>query len=64
MLPETLTVDQAAAPSGTLEALLVATVLGVLVLGPSFGWLYRLDQQGLLPEEGVDDDPTAVANGA
>jgi len=33
----------------------VATVLLVVIFVPSFGLRYRLDQQGLLPEEGVDD---------
>ena len=55
ILPETLTIDQAAAPAGTLGALAVATVLLVVIVVPSFALLYRLDQRGLLPEEGVDD---------
>jgi cytochrome d ubiquinol oxidase subunit II len=54
VLPTTLEVDQAAAPSGTLAALVVATVLLALVVVPGFVLLYRLDQGGLLPEEGVD----------
>jgi cytochrome d ubiquinol oxidase subunit II len=54
MLPETLTVEQAAAPDGTIGAVIVATVLAVLLIFPAFGLLYRLDQRGLLPEEGVD----------
>ena len=29
-------------------------VLAVLLIFPAFGLLYRLDQKGLLPEEGVD----------
>jgi hypothetical protein len=24
-------------------------------VGPAFIWLYRLDQQGMLPEEGVEN---------
>ena len=54
ILPETLTVDEAAAPSGTIGAVIVATVFAVLFIFPAFGLLYRLDQKGLLPEEGVD----------
>ena len=54
ILPETLTVDQAAAPSGTIGAVIVAVVLAVLLIVPAFALLYRLDQKGLLPEEGVD----------
>jgi cytochrome d ubiquinol oxidase subunit II len=54
MLPESLTVEDAAAPSGTIGAVIVAAVLAVLLVGPGFFLLYRLDQKGLLPEEGID----------
>ena len=54
LLPESLTVAQAAAPSGTIRAVLVAGVLAVLLIVPAFTLLYTLDQKGLLPEEGVD----------
>jgi cytochrome d ubiquinol oxidase subunit II len=54
MLPTSLTVTDAAAPSGTLQALLVATILFVLVVVPGFTLLYTLDQRSLLPGEGVD----------
>ncbi|MET0904038.1 MAG: cytochrome d ubiquinol oxidase subunit II [Acidimicrobiales bacterium] len=54
ILPESLTVDQAAAPSGTIGAVIVAVVFAVLLIVPAFALLYRLDQKGLLPEEGVD----------
>jgi cytochrome d ubiquinol oxidase subunit II len=54
VLPTSLTVDQAAAPTGTLQALLVATILFALVVVPGFVLLYRLDQAGLLPEEGSE----------
>ena len=54
LLPETVTVAAAAAPTGTLTALLVATgAVAVLVL-PFLGLLYVLDQRNLLPEEGVE----------
>lgn len=53
MLPETLTIDQAAAPDGTIGAVLVATGLAVVFILPAFALLYRLDQKGLLPEEGA-----------
>ena len=55
VLPETLTFAAAAAPSGTLTAVLVAAALAVVVVLPGFVLLYVLDQRGLLPEEGVDD---------
>jgi cytochrome d ubiquinol oxidase subunit II len=52
VLPTSLTVDAAAAPSGTIGAVLVATGLAVALVLPAFGLLYVLDQRGLLPEEG------------
>ena len=55
VLPQSLTVAQAAAPSGTIAAVLVATGLAVALLGPSFVLLYTLDQRSLLPGEGVQD---------
>jgi cytochrome d ubiquinol oxidase subunit II len=54
VLPTSLTVANAAAPSGTLQALLVATILLLLVVVPGFTLLYVLDQKGLLPEEGAE----------
>jgi cytochrome d ubiquinol oxidase subunit II len=55
VLPTSLTVAQAAAPSGTITAVLVATALAVALLGPSFVLLYTLDQRSLLPAEGATD---------
>jgi cytochrome d ubiquinol oxidase subunit II len=54
ILPESLEVSDAAAPSSTLAALLVATVGFVLIVVPGFAFLYVLDQRSLLPGEGVD----------
>jgi cytochrome d ubiquinol oxidase subunit II len=59
ILPETLTVADAAAPSGTLAAVLVATGLAVVLILPAFGLLYVLDQRGVL-EEDEAGEPTAV----
>jgi cytochrome d ubiquinol oxidase subunit II len=59
ILPESLTFEEAAAPSGTITAVILATVLAVVLVVPSFVLLFRLDQRGLLPEEGVDD-PTEL----
>jgi cytochrome bd ubiquinol oxidase subunit II len=53
ILPTSLKVSEAAAPSGTLTALLVATVLFALIVLPGFILLYVLDQKDLLPEEGT-----------
>ena len=55
VLPQTLTVSQAAAPSGTIAAVLVATALAAVILGPSFVLLYTMDQRSLLPGEGAQD---------
>ena len=53
ILPESLEVADAAAPSGTLNALLVATIAAVVIVLPGFILLYVLDQRSLLPEEGA-----------
>ena len=57
LLPETLTVSQAAAPTGTITAVLVVAVLAALLIAPAFALLYTLDQKSLLPDEGVHDGP-------
>ena len=54
ILPESLEVKDAAAPSGTLGALLAAAVGAVLIVLPGFILLYVLDQKSMLPDEGVD----------
>ena len=51
LLPESLTVSAAAAPSGTITAVLVAAGLAVLLIVPAFALLYVLDQKSLLPEK-------------
>lgn len=55
VLPESLTVAAAAAPAGTITAVLVATGLAVVLVVPAFVLLYVLDQKSLLPEEGVPE---------
>jgi cytochrome d ubiquinol oxidase subunit II len=57
-----LTVAQAAAPSGTITAVLIATAIAVIVLGPSFALLYTLDQRSLLPGEGVHDQASTSSS--
>jgi cytochrome d ubiquinol oxidase subunit II len=54
LLPESLTIAQGAAPDGTIQAVLVAVVLAVLLVAPGFVLLFVLDQRGALPEEGVE----------
>jgi len=63
ILPTSLKVADAAAPSGTLTALLVATIGAVLIVLPGFVILYVLDQKGLLPEESVDWDAQSPHRG-
>jgi cytochrome bd ubiquinol oxidase subunit II len=55
ILPESLTFSAAAAPAGTLTAVLAAVALAAVIVLPGFVLLYVVDQRGLLPEEGVDD---------
>lgn len=55
MLPTSLTVFQAAAPTGTITAVLVVFGLAVVFVLPAFGLLYVLDQKSLLPEEGLPE---------
>ena len=63
ILPQSLTVADAASPSGTLDALVVATVAAACIVLPGFILLYILDQRSLLPGEGVaaEAQPSAVA---
>jgi cytochrome d ubiquinol oxidase subunit II len=62
LLPTSLTVDAAAAPTGTITAVAVATGLAVVLLGPAFTLLYVLDQKSLLPEEGMPEPATEAGS--
>lgn len=64
ILPTTLTFADASATSGTLTAVLVATGLAVIMLVPSFGLLYALDQKTLLPEEGAPEPAAKGRSGS
>ncbi|GAB7007041.1 cytochrome d ubiquinol oxidase subunit II [Nocardioides sp. AN3] len=55
LLGDSLSVEDAAAPSGTLTALVVAVVLAAVIVVPAFVLLFVLAQRQLLPEEGVPD---------
>jgi cytochrome d ubiquinol oxidase subunit II len=57
LLPTSLKVSAAAAPSGTLAAVLVVFALAVVVILPSLGLLYVLDQRSLLLTETATDTP-------
>ena len=51
LLPETLTIEDGAAASETLTALLVVFGVAVVVVLPALGLLYTLSQRSLLEEE-------------
>jgi cytochrome bd ubiquinol oxidase subunit II len=53
ILPQSLTVSQAAAPDGTLYSILFVFVLAALLILPSLAWLYTLDQRSALGAEGA-----------
>ena len=48
ILPTTLKVSAAAAPDPTLETIVVVFVVAAIVILPSLGFLYVLDQKGLV----------------
>lgn len=48
LLPPSLTLDEAAAADATLEATVIVVGLGMLILGPSLWYLYRLVLTGRL----------------
>ncbi|HEY2879757.1 cytochrome d ubiquinol oxidase subunit II [Nocardioides sp.] len=55
LLPTSLTVSEAAAPSGTMTAVFLAAGLAAVLIVPAFALLYVLDQKSLLPEESVPE---------
>ena len=54
ILPTSLKVSAAAAPDGTLTAVLVVFAIAAVTIVPALVLLYVLDQKSLLPGEGVD----------
>jgi cytochrome d ubiquinol oxidase subunit II len=53
VLPTTLKIKDAAAPSATLWSILFVFVLAALLILPSLAWLYYLDQHSALAAEGT-----------
>ena len=58
VIPTSMKISETAAPTGTLEAVLVAFGLACVIVLPALGLLYAMDQKDLLPEEGVDEVPS------
>jgi len=58
LLPTSLTVAQAAAPDSTLKAVVVVFIAAVVIILPSLGLLFVLDQKTLLPDEGASQPST------
>jgi len=56
ILPPTMTFADAASPSGSLDALLAVFIVAVLVIAPSLGLLFMLDQRNRLSGYGVGSD--------
>jgi cytochrome bd ubiquinol oxidase subunit II len=56
ILPGALTLVDAAAPQGSLAALLVVFIAAALVIAPSLGLLYTLDQRSRLEGHGLGGD--------
>jgi cytochrome d ubiquinol oxidase subunit II len=54
LLPTSLKVSAGAAPDATLQTVLLVFVIAAVVVLPSIGLLFVLDQKGLLPGEGVE----------
>jgi cytochrome bd ubiquinol oxidase subunit II len=58
IIPTSMKISETAAPDGTLWAVFAAFGLACVIVLPGFALLYHLDQQDLLPEEGVEDHTT------
>jgi cytochrome d ubiquinol oxidase subunit II len=61
ILPPSLTVSDAAAPSETLKAVLIVFGVAVLVVLPSLGLLYTLVQRNLVEETSQPARPAGSA---
>ena len=61
VLPRSLSLADAAAPGGALDALVIVFVVAALAIAPSLGVLYHLDQRSRLIGDGLGSD---IGNGA
>jgi cytochrome d ubiquinol oxidase subunit II len=57
LLPQTLEVEDAAAPDPILAAVLIVFGIAVIVVLPALGLLYALSQRSMLDEEAEPDRP-------
>ncbi len=63
LLPEKLTISQAAAPSETLTSVLIVFGIAVVVVLPSLGLLYTLVQRNLVEETAQPTSPLPEDSG-
>jgi cytochrome d ubiquinol oxidase subunit II len=57
LLPQSLTIDEGAAASATLTAVLIVFGVAVVVVLPALGFLYTLAQRSVLEGEGEAPQP-------
>ncbi len=62
ILPGELTLADAAAPPGALDALLVVFVVAALLIAPSIALLYTLTQRNRLGGHGPETGATTIAD--
>ena len=55
LLPTSLTVEEAAAPDATMTTILIVFGIAAVVILPSLGLLYALDQRGM-----IDPEPSPI----
>ena len=60
ILPTSLKISAAAAPDGTLQAVLVVFAIAAVTIVPALVLLYVLDQKSLLPGEGAESPSASV----
>src|SRR6185503_5128815 len=63
LLPQTLTIADAAAPSATLTGVLIVFGVAVVLVLPSIGLLYTLVQRNLVEESTMPTPPAAADDG-
>jgi cytochrome bd ubiquinol oxidase subunit II len=60
LLPQTLTIDDAAAPSATLTSVLIVFAVAVVLVLPAIALLYTLVQRNLVEETSKPSLPPTV----